>query len=433
MLSSLWILAFIILVLILASAFFSSAETALTAASDARMRQLASKGNERALIVETLRADREGLIGSILIGNNAVNVFGSALATSVAISLFGEGGLVWATIAMTVLLVVFAEVMPKTYAFAYADRYALRIAPALKWVVRLLSPLSLGLRLLASQMIRPNPVAEADREEELRGLIELQGDDGNADDRERKAMLSSILDLNELSVDQIMTHRGAVSMVNADDHIDDILRNVLGSPHTRHPVFSGKPDNIIGVLHVKDLLRALGEVEKNGKIPLLPKSVQNIASDAYFIPETTLLFDQLQAFRTRREHFAVVVDEYGDFRGIVTLEDILEEIVGDIDDEHDIGLAGLSAQADGSWLVDGGVTIRDLNRALGWHLPDEDASTLAGLILFESRTIPSPGQEFRFHDIRFRIVKREGNRLTSLRLWASQDTKQNVRRTKQKD
>jgi Mg2+/Co2+ transporter CorB len=308
--------------------------------------------------------------------------------------------------------------MPKTYAFAYADRYALRIAPVLKWVVRLLSPLSLGLRLLANQMIRPNPIAESDREEELRGLIELQGDDGNADDRERKAMLSSILDLNELSVHQIMTHRGAVSMVNADDHMDDILRNVLGSPHTRHPVFSGKPDNIIGVLHVKDLLRALGEVEKNGKIPLLTKSVQNIASDVYFIPETTLLFDQLQAFRARREHFAVVVDEYGDFRGIVTLEDILEEIVGDIDDEHDIGLAGLSAQADGSWLVDGGVTIRDLNRTLGWHLPDEDASTLAGLILFESRTIPSPGQEFRFHDIRFRIVKREGNRLTSLRLWA---------------
>ena len=419
MASSLWLLALIIILLILASAFFSSAETALTAASDARMRQLASKGNDRARIVEALRADREGLIGSILIGNNAVNVLGSALATSIAISLFGEGGLVWATIAMTVLLVVFAEVMPKTYAFTYADQYALKIAPALQLVVRLLSPLSLGLRLLASQMIRPRLDDDHDREEELRGLIELQGSNGNADDRERKAMLSSILDLNELSVDQIMTHRGAVSMVNADDNIEDILRFVLGSPHTRHPVFSGKPDNIIGVLHVKDLLRALRETETGSKKANLPQLVQNIASDAYFIPETTLLFDQLQAFRTRREHFAVVVDEYGDFRGIVTLEDILEEIVGDIDDEHDIGLAGLSAQADGSWLVDGNVTIRDLNRTLGWHLPDEDASTLAGLVLFESRTIPSPGQEFRFHDIRFRIVKREGNRLTSLRLWAS--------------
>ncbi|MGA1021082.1 MAG: HlyC/CorC family transporter [Candidatus Puniceispirillaceae bacterium] len=415
MLSSLWLLALTVGLLIVASAFFSSAETALTAASDARMRQLANKGNKRAKIVEKLRADREGLIGSILIGNNAVNVLGSALATSFAIALFGEGGLVWATIGMTVLLVVFAEVMPKTYAFTYADSYALRIAPVLQVVVRALSPLSVGIRLLATQIIRPNPDANENREEELRGLIELQGNDGNADDRERKAMLSSILDLNEISVEAIMTHRGTVSMINADDQVEDILRYVLNSPHTRHPVFSGKSDNIVGVLHVKDLLRAVGEAETG---MILPETVQNIASDAYFIPETTLLFDQLQAFRSRREHFAVVVDEYGDFRGIVTLEDILEEIVGDIDDEHDIDLAGLTPQADGSWLVDGNVTIRDLNRTLGWHLPDEDASTVAGLVLFESRTIPSPGQEFRFHDIRFRIVKRKGNRLTRLRLWA---------------
>jgi Mg2+/Co2+ transporter CorB len=408
-------LALTIGLLIVASAFFSSAETALTAASDARMRQLANKGNKSAKIVEKLRADREGLIGSILIGNNAVNVLGSALATSFAIALFGEGGLVWATIGMTVLLVVFAEVMPKTYAFTYADNYALRIAPVLQLVVSALSPLSAGIRLIATQIIRPNPDADENREEELRGLIELQGNDGNADDRERKAMLSSILDLNEISVEAIMTHRGTVSMINADDQVEDILRFVLNSPHTRHPVFSGKSDNIVGVLHVKDLIRAVGETEASS---LPPEILQNIASDAYFIPETTLLFDQLQAFRSRREHFAVVVDEYGDFRGIVTLEDILEEIVGDIDDEHDIGLAGLTPQADGSWLVDGIVTIRDLNRTLGWQLPDEDASTVAGLVLFESRAIPSPGQEFRFHDIRFRIVKRKGNRLTQLRLWA---------------
>ena len=415
MLSSLWLLALTIGLLIVASAFFSSAETALTAASDARMRQLVNKGDKRAKIVEKLRADREGLIGSILIGNNAVNVLGSALATSFAIALFGEGGLVWATIGMTVLLVVFAEVMPKTYAFNYADSYALRIAPMLQLVVRALSPLSVGIRLLATQIIHPNPDANENREEELRGLIELQGNDGNADDRERKAMLSSILDLNEISVEAIMTHRGTVSMINADDQVEDILRYVLNSPHTRHPVFSGKSDNIVGVLHVKDLLRAVGEAEAG---TVLPETVQNIASDAYFIPETTLLFDQLQAFRSRREHFAVVVDEYGDFRGIVTLEDILEEIVGDIDDEHDTDLAGLTPQADGSWLIDGSVTIRDLNRTLGWYLPDEDASTVAGLVLFESRTIPNPGQEFRFHDIRFRIVKRKGNRLTQLRLWA---------------
>lgn len=416
---SLWTISALIVILILASAFFSSAETALTAASDARMRQLATKGNKNAKIVEALRADREGLIGAILIGNNAVNVLASAIATSLFIAIYGEAGLLWATITMTVLLVVFAEVMPKTYALTYADRYALTIAPVIRIVVLLLSPLALAIRWLASITIRAKSDDDTDREEELRGLIELHGADGDEDDRETQAMLSSILDLNELTVEQIMTHRGSVSMINADDDLDDILRRVLESPHTRHPVFSGTSDNIIGVLHVKDLLRSIGHlgenVNGNGNGN---KFVQDIASPAYFIPETTLLFDQLQSFRSRREHFAVVVDEYGDFRGIVTLEDILEEIVGDIDDEHDIDLPGLTAQADGSWLVDGSVTIRDLNRALGWQLPDEDASTLAGLVLFESRTIPMPGQEFRFHNIRFRVVKRDGNRITSLRLWS---------------
>ena len=416
---SLWTISALIVILILASAFFSSAETALTAASDARMRQLATKGNKNAKIVEALRADREGLIGAILIGNNAVNVLASAIATSLFITIYGEAGLLWATITMTVLLVVFAEVMPKTYALTYADRYALTIAPVIRIVVLLLSPLALAIRWLASITIRAKSDDDTDREEELRGLIELHGADGDEDDRETQAMLSSILDLNELTVEQIMTHRGSVSMINADDDLDDILRRVLESPHTRHPVFSGTSDNIIGVLHVKDLLRSIGHlgenVNGNGNGN---KFVQDIASPAYFIPETTLLFDQLQSFRSRREHFAVVVDEYGDFRGIVTLEDILEEIVGDIDDEHDIDLPGLTAQADGSWLVDGSVTIRDLNRALGWQLPDEDASTLVGLVLFESRTIPMPGQEFRFHNIRFRVVKRDGNRITSLRLWS---------------
>ncbi|MGB1952979.1 MAG: HlyC/CorC family transporter, partial [Candidatus Puniceispirillum sp.] len=358
-------------------------------------------------------------IGAILIGNNAVNVLASAIATSLFITLFGETGLLWATMTMTVLLVVFAEVMPKTYALTFADRYALTIAPVIRIIVLALSPLALAIRWLASITIRARSDEDSDREEELRGLIELHGADGDEDDRETQAMLSSILDLNELTVEQIMTHRGSVSMINADDDLDDILRRVLESPHTRHPVFSGKSDNIIGVLHVKDLLRSIGHlgenVNENGDGN---RFVQDIASPAYFIPETTLLFDQLQSFRSRREHFAVVVDEYGDFRGIVTLEDILEEIVGDIDDEHDIDLPGLTPQADGSWLVDGSVTIRDLNRALGWQLPDEDASTLAGLVLFESRTIPMPGQEFRFHNIRFRVVKRDGNRITSLRLWS---------------
>jgi len=418
-------LILIIILLILASAFFSSAETALTAASDARMRQLASKGSRRAKLVERLRSEPERLIGSILIGNNAVNVIASALATSLFIQLFEESGVLWATIVMTVVLVVFAEVMPKTYALNYSDRYALIIARPVRLVVFLLSPLSIALQMLANSLIRKRQTDDNDREEELRGMIELHGADGDADDRETQAMLSSVLDLNEISVDEIMTHRAGVNMVDADADLNSLLTEVLASPHTRHPVYSGNPDNIVGVLHVKDLLRAVGQDsmavdsgtgsgQTGGR-----QIVQDSASETYFIPETTLLFDQLQAFRMRREHFAVVVDEYGDLRGIVTLEDILEEIVGDIDDEHDVDLAGLNAQADGSWIVDGAVTIRDLNRALGWQLPDEDAATIAGLVLFESRTIPRPGQEFRFHDIRFRILKREGNKITSLRLWST--------------
>ena len=411
----------VILLLIFASAFFSSAETALTAASDARMRQLASKGNRRAMLVERLRDDREGLIGSILIGNNAVNVIASALATSVFISILDDGGVIWATLTMTVVLVVFAEVMPKTYALNNSDKYALLIAPAVRLVVVVLSPLSIALRMLANSLIRKHQTDETDREEELRGMIELHGAEGDGDSRETQAMLSSVLDLNEISVEQIMTHRAGVKMIDADSDLDSLLREVLASPHTRHPVYSGNPDNIIGVLHVKDLLRAVGsqgaDAPQGDHLGLL----QNIVSEPYFVPETTLLFDQLQAFRTRREHFAVVVDEYGDLQGIVTLEDILEEIVGDIDDEHDVDLAGLTAQPDGSWIVDGAVTIRDLNRALAWQLPDEDASTIAGLVLYESRTIPRPGQEFRFHNIRFRILKRDGNKVTSLRLWSTRN------------
>lgn len=421
--TAIWIIALAICVLIIASAFFSSAETALTAASDARMHQLARNGNRRAALVESLRADREALIGTLLIGNNAVNVLASALATSAAIALFGDSGVFVATAAMTVILVLLAEVLPKSYAFNNANRYALRIAPLVKFCFWLLLPLSVAVRWLAIKLLGPGSTEEQTDEEELRGMIALQGrGQADAHDRERNAMLASVLDLQEISVDQIMTHRGSVSMVNADEPAEAVLRAVLTSPFTRHPVYAGKPENIIGVLHVKSLLRA---IEGSAERDMDNLDIAAIASQPYFVPETTALFDQLQAFRTRREHFAIVVDEYGDFRGIVTLEDILEEIVGDIDDEHDEELAGLSPQPDGSLIVDGNVTIRDLNRALGLELPDDQAATLAGLLIYESRTIPVSGQEFRFHDIRFRVIRRQGNQITSLRLWTGKAQRKN--------
>ncbi|MGC6516604.1 MAG: HlyC/CorC family transporter [Candidatus Puniceispirillaceae bacterium] len=403
-----------IVFLIFLSAFFSSAETALTAASDARMRQMARKGSKNAKIVETLRQDREKLIGAILIGNNAVNVLASAVATSAALAIFGDSGLVLATLFMTILLVIFAEVLPKTYAFNHADRFALRIAQPIRLVVWLLTPLTVTIRWLATTLMGNAAPSDDERDEELRGMIELHGEGADAEGEETTAMLSSVLDLGDVKVDEIMTHRASVSMINADDDPEDIVRFVLTSPHTRHPIYQDSPENIIGVLHVKSLLLALQKASENNALSAL--RIVDSAQDPYFIPDTTDLFEQLQAFRARKEHFALVIDEYGAFQGIVTLEDILEEIVGDIDDETDIALQGCQPQPDGSWLVDGTVTIRDINRILNWSLPDDKAATIAGLVLMESRTIPAEGQEFRFHDRRFTIIAREGVQLTKIKL-----------------
>ena len=339
------------------------------------MRQLVKrKGNRQAARVEALQTKREQLISTILIGNNAVNIMASALATSAAIALTGDSGVAIATLVMTIIIVLFAEVLPKSYALNHADKLSLRIALPVQIVVWLLTPLTWLLNLLVMKILRTDKMGVSSREDELRGLIDLHSQDTDADGRETGAMLSSVLDLGEISVEEIMTHRASVSAVNADDDPEEILRFVLKSPHTRHPVYSGKPENIIGVLHVKALLRA---IEENSARDITGLSVTDIATEPYFIPETTQLFAQLQAFRKRREHFAIVIDEYGDLRGIVTLEDILEEIVGEIDDEHDEGLLEVRLQSDGSYIVDGSVTLRDLNRILDLELPDDKASTLS--------------------------------------------------------
>ena len=403
-----------IVALLFGSAFFSSSETALTAASDARMHALSRRGDGRASAVEKLRRHKERLISSLLIGNNMVNVVATSLATSAAITLFNDSGVLISSVVMTILLVVFAEVLPKTYAFNNADRFALSVARLVQWLVWLLTPLTVALDVLVRIVMPTKNDHDDDLEEELRGMIALHGSaGGDAEHSEKAVMLTSVLDLGEMTVDEVMTHRASVAMVSADIDPEIAFRQILASPFTRLPVYAGKSDNIVGVLHVKALLRAIGRNPENVE----QISMSSVAAEPYFVPETTLLIDQLQAFRARREHFAIVVDEYGDFRGIVTLEDILEEIVGDIDDEHDIQISGITPQDDGSWNVDGHVTIRDLNRELGWELPDDNATTIAGMILHETRTIPEPGQEFRFHQTRFRILRRKRNKLERIRIW----------------
>jgi Mg2+/Co2+ transporter CorB len=412
-----WITVAVVFLLLVISAFFSGAETALTAASRPRMHELERQGNERAATVNALLAKKESLIGALLLGNNGVNIGASALATGVLIDLFGNAGIAYATIVMTALVLIFSEVMPKTYAINRPDESALAVAPAVRFFVAALTPLTVAVQFVASGMLRVFGAGiDANRsfvisEEELRGAIELhKGPEPEV--REEQRMLRSVLDLGDVEVSEIMTHRSKVDMVNGDLPAAEIVRKVLASAYTRMPVWRGEPDNIVGVIHAKAIFRTLqGNL---GGIDSL--DVKACISAPWFIPESTTLLDQLSEFQRRQEHFAIVVDEYGSFLGIVTLEDILEEIVGQIEDEHDDKVAGVTVQPDGSFLVDGTVTIRDLNREFDWHLPDEEASTIAGLVMHEARRIPEVGQQFAFHGFRFEVVRRRKNRILALRL-----------------
>ena len=414
--TEIWITIGAIFVLLLLSAFFSGSETALTAVSRPHMHHLLKTGDKRAGIIAKLHARMERLIGTILLVNNLVNILASALATSLLIGVFGDTGVAYATLVMTLLVLIFAEVLPKTYAINNADRTALSVAPVVRLLVLVLSPLSDAVQVVVRATLRLFSVSTesnlgAISDDELRGAIDLHAETGSTDDQER-AMLRSILDLDHVEVGEIMVHRKDIFTVDAGLSPTAILEQVIASPYTRIPMWRKKPDNIIGVLHAKTLLSAV-----KLQAPVTEKlDIPGLAAKPWFIPESTTLLQQLHAFRKKREHFALVVDEYGVLMGIVTLEDILEEIVGDISDEFDIAVPGVRLQADDTFIIKGDVTIRDLNRQFDWSLPDDQAATLAGLVLHESRRIPDVGQVFNFYDFRFEILRRKRNQITSLRL-----------------
>jgi Mg2+/Co2+ transporter CorB len=412
-----WLAFSIVIFLLLVSAFFAASETALTGASRASMLRLTKQGNREAAVVSSLLAMRERLIGALLLGNNFANIGASALATSIFTAWFGEVGVLYATAVMTAMVVIFAEVLPKTIAINAPDRVALLVARPMKMMVYLLRPLltvieaivrllmkALGIKIGANQPIL-SPT------ERLRGAVDLLHHEGGVEKLDRD-MFGGLLDLRELQVSDVMVHRTEMVMINADLPPEELVSEVLATEYTRIPLWREKPENIIGVLHAKDLLRALRAAEGDGsKI-----DVSTIALPPWFVPEMRPVSEQLKAFRRRKTHFALVVDEYGEVEGMVTLEDILEEIVGDISDEHDVVVAGVRAQPDGSVVVDGSVPIRDLNRAMDWNLPDEEATTVAGLVIHEARSIPERGQSFTFHGFRFRVLRRERNRITALRI-----------------
>ena len=421
--STLWVAA-AIFVLLFMSACFSGSETALTGVSRAKLRRLADLGNTSAQRAIQLTDDGETLIGAILIGNNLVNILAASLATSLAIALFGESGVAIATFVMTILVMVFAEVLPKTYAFTNSEKVSLVAARPLALLVKVTYPVVLAVQavvrgtlgLFGVKLEQGSRVLSHEAREEIRGAIDLHHSEGGVVKSDRDRLVGA-LDLAHREVAEVMMHRRNIVTLDADDPPAKLVEAIVESPYTRIPLWRDHPENIVGVVHAKDLLRAFDSmVRSGGPVDLDALDFTDLAVKPWFVPDTTTLADQLKAFLTRKRHFALVVDEYGALQGLITLEDILEEIVGDIADEHDEETEGVARQSDGSFLVDGTVTIRDLNRYFDWTLPDEEAATVAGLVIHEAQAIPMEGQSFIFHGFRFDVVRRVRNQITKLRV-----------------
>lgn len=410
--------ALFILGLIMLSGLFSGSETALTATSRARMRSLELRGDRNASTVVRLTEDRERLIGAILLGNNLVNILATSLASSLFEDLFPGLGVVIATVVMTILVLVFAEVMPKTAAIARADAIAMLVAPIMRRVVAVLAPIVYVVQLIVRATLHrifgldvTSMESALSVQEELIGAIDLHHEEGQIE-KEARDLIRGALELEDITVEEIMLHRKQIEMLDANSPASEIVEAVLDSKHTRIPLYDEEPDNVVGVLHAKDMLRALWKAGNQAE----DFDFRAIAMTPYFVPETTTLQEQLNAFKERQTQFALVIDEYGSLRGLVTLEDILEEIVGEIEDEYDAPVQGVEKQADGSVIVQGDVTIRDLNRIMDWRLPDDEAVTIAGLVIHEGRCIPDVRQMFSFHGYRFEILAKRRNQVTRLRV-----------------
>jgi Mg2+/Co2+ transporter CorB len=406
-----------ILILILISAFFSGAETALTATSRARLNEIERRGSRRAAMALALTNARERLIGALLLGNNVANITASALATAFLVKIFGDSGAVIASAIMTAIILIFAEVMPKTYAITNPDRSAIAVAPVVRVIVAVFGPVVMAVEWVVKTTLR---IAGVDvrhaqnvlsAHDELRGAIDLHLKEGAVIKNDRD-MLGGILDLQDLTVSDLMVHRTKMTLIDGSEKPEEIVAKVLKSGFTRIPVWKETPDNIIGVLHAKNLFADLQKhAGDTSKIDLA-----DILSPAWFVPDSRSVPDQLNAFLRRKTHFAIVVDEYGELQGLITLEDIIEEIVGDIKDEHDIVAIGVRQMSDGSYVCDGSVPIRDLNRAFDWQLPDDEATTLAGVVIHEARAIPDIGQTFNFHGFQFEVLKKRKHQITSIRV-----------------
>ena len=420
--TSIWPTVVMIFVLIFISAFFSGSETALTVASRGKLRSQADRGDRPAMRALRLTQNPERLIGSVLLGNNLVNILAAALATSLFARLYGDSGVALATLVMTMLILVFAEILPKTYAITKPESAARAVSAPINLFVALFFPIIGIIQFLINKLlgVRSLPESIFAVHDEIAGTIAL-GHSTGVVKREHRDRLMGALDLGSRSVEEIMVHRSEMELVNAEASTAEIIRKCTESQFTRLPVYRGETDNIVGVVHVKDLLRKVSELlqaKAGGNAFDKTESILlEVARKPYFVPETTPLDNQMREFRRLHSHFALVVDEYGALQGLITLEDILEEIVGDISDEHDEDPnVPMKVGDDGTLLVEGSTPVRDINREMDWNLPDDLATTIAGLVIHEAQSIPTIGQVFIFHGFRIEIVGREANRITRIRV-----------------
>lgn len=402
--------AVLLFIIILLSAFFSGSETAFMRANRFRIRHLSEKGQKDAKRVETILAEPDHLISSILLGNNFVNVLGSAIATALFISIFGEKGIVYATIAMTIVLLIFAEITPKTVAANRPERVSMLVSYPLKLIIKVLYPAA-QLLVVASRGILALFRFDMERddsltEEDVGSVISMGYKEGFIPEPKAK-MLTAIMDMDSVPVKKIMLPLNEMEFISIDSTFDDLVNMITTKNYSRYPVYKDRRDNILGFIHIRDMWKYVDAKEKF--------KIQSCLREAHFIPETKSILKQLIDFQQMRVHMAFVVDEYGTVKGGIALEDIIEEITGDIIDEHDVILAPVVPLSENSYIVMGNISLLDLQRYIDKDFPEE-YDTLSGLIYEQLDRIPEEGDQVMWDNMKLKVERMRGNRISRVRI-----------------
>jgi Mg2+/Co2+ transporter CorB len=410
------LISVICIILLLAfSSFLAAAETAITASSPGKIQKLKAKGNLRADLVLMILKTKEQVISTLLIGNSLINTICTTMATGIFIEWLGDNlGTIVSSAVMAIVIIVFAEVVPKAIAVAKAEEIAIFASPIIRVFLRILRPLNYVLDLIIKifcYIFKINLKSTISGTDEVRGVIEHHHQEGNVYKVDRD-MLGGVLDIRDMVVSEIMVHRSSMVSIDIDLPNEEIISYALSSAYTRIPVWKNNQENVIGVLHIKDLLRKLYDSGND----LKNFNIKDSITEPWFIPDHALVIQQLNAFRDKKNHLAIVVDEYGGLQGIITLEDILEEIVGQIYDEHDSFIHDIRQKSETEFIIDGATTIRDLNRELNWNLPDDNANTIAGFIIFEMKKIPNQGEVLKLDNMHISIIKKMKNRIKTVRI-----------------